>query len=68
MCRTFTTVRKVSKEVSRWASEMARRRWVGYTAEERRAQLRKASEARSARAAARRAALALATESEGAEA
>jgi hypothetical protein len=57
-------VRKVSPTVSKWASEMARLRWKGYTAEERRAQLRKASDARSARAAARRAAMAQADEDE----
>jgi hypothetical protein len=54
------TVRKVKLNAA--AVAMARKRWKGYSAEERRDQLRKAWKARSAAAAARRAARLAATE------
>lgn len=53
------TVRKVK---DRAAARLAKKRWAGTTAEERREELRKVWEARSAKAAARKAALAQATE------
>jgi hypothetical protein len=52
----------VRKVKDRAAARLAKKRWAGTTAEERREELRKVWEARSAKAAARKAALAQATE------